>query len=190
MSSESFTSFIFDSSRILNTTMNCGDDPDLDLDSEPSSTHYSTCTVQQSRSSRQTTSLEERPPRAGPYAKAVIDWKKHTFQIAGATQRIEQLRKKRAAFSSSRYWSWFPEEEYRVKFGAEMENTWSVYSYDGSVLATFNSNMPILQLSPNVTDDHERQFLILILLYSETKRLEGIRQRPMSIVADITSRRR
>jgi hypothetical protein len=54
-----------------------------------------------------------------------------------------------------------------------------VYAYDGTVLATLatrihyffrDDSLPLLEISPSVTDERELQFIILILLYSETKR--------------------
>jgi hypothetical protein len=60
-----------------------------------------------------------------------------------------------------------------------------VYSYDGTILATFtaytrrflrDNSMPVLSVSESITDENEQQFLILILLYSETKRMESLRE--------------
>jgi hypothetical protein len=54
-----------------------------------------------------------------------------------------------------------------------------VYAYDGTVLAMLTTrihhlfhddSLPLLKISPSVTDDRELQFILLILLYSETKR--------------------
>ncbi|KAJ7258384.1 hypothetical protein B0H12DRAFT_1109771 [Mycena haematopus] len=172
----SFTTLVFDSPKILNSRI-CGeDDPDLT---------YTTYTIQ-NRSSRQTTSLHGSPGRP----KAIIDWTRRTFEIRGAKRNIEQLRSKRGTFSSSRFWSWFDAEEYRVKWAAEIEHTWTVYSYDGTVLATFTprtrrlfhpNTMPVLKVSPSVVDEDEGEFLMLILLYSETKRMESLRKRPLSV---------
>ncbi|KAJ6469254.1 hypothetical protein C8R45DRAFT_1105123 [Mycena sanguinolenta] len=163
----SFTTLLFNSSKILNSRI-CGeDDPHLT---------YTTCTIP-NRTSRQTTSLQGSPARS----KAIIDWTRHTFEVHGRKREIEQLSSKRGTFSSSRYWSWFAADEYRVKWASEMENTWTVYSYDGSVLATFTPKirrmfhdnvMPVLKLSPSVVDEDEGEFIMLILLYSETKRRE------------------
>ncbi|KAJ7306215.1 hypothetical protein DFH08DRAFT_824871 [Mycena albidolilacea] len=165
-----FTTLIFNSSRILDSEIHCGEDHALE---------YTTRTVK-TRSSRQTTSLE-----GAETSTSKIDWKRQTFEIAGSTRKIAQMRTKRAAFSSSRYWTWLDQEEYRVKYEAEMDRTWTVYSYDGTILATFtaytrrflrDNSMPVLSISENITDENEQQFLILILLYSETKRLESLRE--------------
>lgn len=85
-----------------------------------------------------------------------------------------------------------------MKYEAEIAHTWTVrlpyeakrsfsliisqfqvFAYDGTVLAMLTTrihhffhddSLPSLQISPSVTDDRELQFILLILLYSETKR--------------------
>lgn len=127
---ESPTTLIFDSPKILKSTLRDDDDREV---------KYITTTVQQGRSNRHTTSLEGAPGTPN----AVIDWKKKTFEISGSRRNMADLRNRRARFSScvkpyacfirtqlisdsSRYWSWFDCEEYKVKYEAEMENTWTV----------------------------------------------------------------
>ncbi|KAJ6481326.1 hypothetical protein C8R47DRAFT_1218492 [Mycena vitilis] len=160
----SLTTLTFASPKILRSTIR-SDDPEV---------KYTTNTVKK-QSSRQTTTLEG-PPGIGD---AVIDWKGNTFEMSGSTRHISELRTKRATFSTSRYWSWFDEEEYKLKYG---ERTWTVYSYDGSVLATFATNthrffrdntMPVIHMSPSLADEEERRFIILVLLYSETIRKDS-----------------
>jgi len=180
----SFTTLTFDSPKILRSNIYFEHDPDVE---------YTTSTVKK-RTSRQTTTLAAPgAPPGTPNATAIIDWKRNTFEINGSTRKVEELRTKRATFSSSRYWSWFEEEEYRVKYAAEAEHTWSVYSYDGTALATFATNIhrffhdnsrPVMHMSPSITDEDERQFLILILLYSETKRMERLKERSRAMVAN------
>jgi hypothetical protein len=80
-----FTTLIFNSSRILDSEIHCGEDHALE---------YTTRTVK-TRSSRQTTSLE-----GAETSTSKIDWKRQTFEIAGSTRKIAQMRTKRAAFSS------------------------------------------------------------------------------------------
>ncbi|KAJ7093432.1 hypothetical protein B0H15DRAFT_799228 [Mycena belliarum] len=171
---------------------------------------YTTSTVRKG-SSRQSTSLVGAP--GSPDTE--IDWKRNTFTISGETRHVGELRKKRATFSScailfprfisacanhisgklkSRYWSWFECEEYRVKYDSELENTWMVSSYSGTVLATFSSNihrvfhgnsLPALNLSSSIHDEDKRRFIILVLLYSEIKRLESLR----AVAIDFIGRR-
>ncbi|CAK5272510.1 unnamed protein product [Mycena citricolor] len=118
-------------------------------------------------------------------ATAAIDWREKTFEISGTRCALSKMRRKRSAFASSRYWTWFDCEEYKVKYEAEAVNTWTVYSYTGSVLATFSASTsrlfrgktnPILTLSSSVSDEEERQFILLVLLYSETRRMEGLKK--------------
>ncbi|KAJ7794540.1 hypothetical protein B0H14DRAFT_2621815 [Mycena olivaceomarginata] len=131
---------------------------------------YTTRTVK-TRSSRQNTSLE-----GAETSTSKIDWKRQTFEIAGSTRKIAQIRTKRAAFSSSRYWTWLDQEEYRVKYEAEMDRTWTVYSYDGTILATFtaytrrflrDNSMPVL----SVSEEYHRRGTS-----NKTKRLESLRE--------------
>lgn len=91
-----------------------------------------------------------------------------------------------------------------MKYASEVDNSWTVcldsayclqyviahavlevYSYSGQVLATFTSNirrvlkdnsLPTLSLAPSIRDEDERQFIILLLLYSETKRLNSLKK--------------
>ncbi|KAJ7894317.1 hypothetical protein B0H14DRAFT_2683937 [Mycena olivaceomarginata] len=166
----SFAIFTFDCPKILKSNIHCEDDLE-----------YTTSTVNKPSSrSRQTTSLlAPRPPGTPNGPAAIIDWAQGTFEVAGRTRRIDELCAKRGTFSSSRYWTWLTAEEYRVKYEAETAHTWTVYAYDGTVLATLTTrihyffhddSLPLLEISPSVTDDRELQFIILILLYSETKR--------------------
>ncbi|KAJ7719275.1 hypothetical protein B0H16DRAFT_1739470 [Mycena metata] len=179
----SFTTFTLDSPKILKSTFT----PDVEDDVEYTTT--TTVNGAKKRSSRQVTYLRGAPETAN----SIIDWKRNTFEISGMKRHMSDVRTKRGAFSSTRYWTWFDAEEYKVKYEAEMDKTWTVFSYDGSVLATFtstvhrmfhNSSMPVLSLSEGIADEDERRFIILILLYSETKRLESVRERPLAVFGD------
>ncbi|KAF8217481.1 hypothetical protein K438DRAFT_1952370 [Mycena galopus ATCC 62051] len=172
----SFTTLFFDSPKVLNSNIRY----------EDADVNYTIRTAQPNPSLRQITSLEGPPGRP----KAMIDWKSRAFEIRGAKRFIEQLCTKRGTFSSSRYWSWFDAEEYKVKWEAEIEHTWTIHAYDGRVLASFTpktrrlfhaNTMPMLKISPSITDEDEEEFIILILLYSETKRMESLRKRPLSV---------
>ncbi|KAF7300087.1 hypothetical protein MKEN_01331800 [Mycena kentingensis (nom. inval.)] len=80
----------------------------------------------------------------------------------------------------TRYWRWGNGDEYRVKYS---DNMWTVSSQSGTLLASLSSatahivrqdlnSLPVLRISPAVADETQRQFIILIMLYSETKRIE------------------
>ncbi|KAJ7484144.1 hypothetical protein FB451DRAFT_1554746 [Mycena latifolia] len=162
---ESFSTFTFDSAKILDTTIRSADERPL---------MYTTTTTGDS--------AEKRTALAGAQGSrdAAIDWKQDTFSIGYATRAVGELRTKRTLFSSSRYWIWFESEECKVKYE---NNAWTVLSYSGSLLAEFTPNkytkrggrnaLPVLRLAPSVRDEDERRFIILVLLYSETKRLDG-----------------
>ncbi|KAJ7106239.1 hypothetical protein C8R44DRAFT_987381 [Mycena epipterygia] len=171
--------FTFDSAKILSSTIRSREERPIE---------YTTTTVKKKTGpSQHSTALEGAPGTPD----ALIDWKRNTFAIAGSTRYISELRTKRATFSSSRFWSWFDCEEYKVKYESEQDNTWTMFSYSGSVLATFTSNiqrvfhknsLPVLCMSPSVRDEDERRFIILVLLYSETKRLQSLKERPLVAV--------
>ncbi|KAJ7472956.1 hypothetical protein B0H11DRAFT_1345421 [Mycena galericulata] len=178
---QSLTTFTFDSPKILNSTVT--------VQSANESYVEYTVTTEKKAASR-TTSLDGAPGTPA----ALIDWKRHTFEISGSKRDVADLRTRKGTFSSSHYWSWFDNEEYKVKYAAELDNTWTVYSYSGTVLATFTSNvrrlfkdnsLPMLCISSSIRDEDERQFIILVLLYSETKRLESPKQRPLSVMGDL-----
>ncbi|KAJ6481325.1 hypothetical protein C8R47DRAFT_595556 [Mycena vitilis] len=163
----------FDSFNIIDSDL-CSDNGQKTI--------YTTSTVR-ARSRRQTTSL--RLAGAPGTQDARIDWKRNTFEIARLKRDMAELRTRQGTFSSSHYWSWFDCEEYKVKYAAEEDNTWTVVSYSGTVLATFTSrirrilhddDLPVLRISPRIRDENERCFVILVLLYSETKRLEGLKE--------------
>ncbi|KAJ7670714.1 hypothetical protein DFH06DRAFT_1320637 [Mycena polygramma] len=170
---DSPTTLTFHSFNILDSDL-CSDDGQQTI--------YTTSTVR-ARSRRQTTSL--RLAGAPGTLDARIDWRRNTFEIAGLRRDMADLRTKQGTFSSSHYWSWFDCEEYKVKYAAEEDNTWTVFSYSGTVLATFTSkirrilhdnDLPVLRISPRIRDEDERCFVILVLLYSETKRLESLKE--------------
>ncbi|KAF7326309.1 hypothetical protein MKEN_00484300 [Mycena kentingensis (nom. inval.)] len=178
---DGFVSLAFSTSKILS-----GELHDVDKEVE-----YTVGTVKRG-STRLTTALRE--PGAGKEPTALIDWRARLFEISGHRKRVVEMKSTKGAFSSSRYWSWFDEEEYRVKYSAEMAHTWTLYSYTGDVLATLTSavhrllaqnSLPVLRIASTVTDEDERRFIVLVLLYSETKRLESVKERPISVVADL-----
>ncbi|KAJ7056090.1 hypothetical protein C8F01DRAFT_1156795 [Mycena amicta] len=183
-----FETLIFDSPKILSSTLRYADDHEI---------AYTVSTAKRGRgSSKQTTALlEEGIAHAdGQNQVAAIDWREKTFEISGERRRTNELQTKRTTFSSSRYWSWFEQDEYKVKYSAETENTWTLFSYSGQVLATLTSriqrllapnSLPVLRIASSIHDEDERRFIILVLLYSETKRLESLKERPMSIVSDL-----
>ncbi|KAJ7745585.1 hypothetical protein DFH07DRAFT_833504 [Mycena maculata] len=174
------TTFTFDSAKILNSTVRSAHEHSVQY----------RVTTQKRGSSRQTTSLEG----TSGTPLATIDWKSKTFEISGSRRDMADLRIRRGTFSSSYYWSWFDCEEYKVKYSAELDHTWTVYSYSGTVLATFTSNiqrvfkdnsLPMLCISQSIRDEDERQFIILVLIYSEAKRLDSLKQRPLSAIGDL-----
>jgi len=177
---EPLTIFTFDSAKILNSALRSAHERSVAY----------TITTEKIGSSRRTTALKG-PDGAAP---AIIDWKRKTFEISGSRRDMADLRTTRGTFSSSHYWSWFDCEEYKVKYASEVDNSWTVYSYSGQVLATFTSNirrvlkdnsLPTLSLAPSIRDEDERQFIILLLLYSETKRLNSLKKRPLSVMGDL-----
>ncbi|KAJ6623291.1 hypothetical protein B0H10DRAFT_2010756 [Mycena sp. CBHHK59/15] len=114
-------------------------------------------------------------------AGATIDWRERTFEISGTRQDVAQMKTQKSMFSGTRYWRWLDGEEYKVKYWGG-ENTWQVLTPTEEVVAAFTSyigrifsedSLPILRISHNIREEAQRRFLILILLYSETKRLDS-----------------
>ncbi|KAJ7292169.1 hypothetical protein C8J57DRAFT_1458668, partial [Mycena rebaudengoi] len=105
-----------------------------------------------------------------------IDWRDKSFEIAGRTQKIKRISSSGGWFSLSRDWKWGA-HTYTLKYSRK---GWTAKTSMGEV-AHYNSYKPHLfrssdhaaiQISPAIQDQHEIVFLILVMLYSETKRLE------------------
>ncbi|KAF7324198.1 hypothetical protein MKEN_00642800 [Mycena kentingensis (nom. inval.)] len=158
-------SYTFDSDRLLNSALR-----DVYLKRQ-----YTTSTAKHGPFSRPPTLLEA----AASGAKATIDWKARTFEIGGTLQAVDGLKKKTSSFSGTRYWRWGEGEEYKVRYG---DNMWIISSSDSAdPIATltsatahvFKANpLPVLKIAQSLRVEEQRQFLILVLLYSETKRLD------------------
>ncbi|KAJ6471603.1 hypothetical protein C8R47DRAFT_745302 [Mycena vitilis] len=157
--------FTFDSERILKCTIQAADDS------------YTIVTVKHG-STRHHTTLKNSSGRAC----ATINWHNRTFEIGGDTNSVDQLKRKASHFSLTRYWRWSGDgEEYRVKYGSN--DAWTVTSSNGAVIASLTSSvehpsgfttLPVLHIARNIHDETERQFLLLVLLYSEAKRLDRL----------------
>ncbi|KAJ6540392.1 hypothetical protein B0H19DRAFT_1175580 [Mycena capillaripes] len=156
--------FTFDSERILKSTIR-----------DDRSTRYTTNTVKQTLL-RHTTTLED----SSGGACATINWRDRTFEIGGRTDSIDQLKRKVSNFSLTRYWRWSDGEEYKVKY-SEADNKWTVTVDTGEVVAEFASSilrtfkpssLPVWRIARVIGDEDERHFLLLLLLYSETRRLD------------------
>ncbi|KAJ7307654.1 hypothetical protein DFH08DRAFT_492973 [Mycena albidolilacea] len=155
-------SFAFDSERITKSS----------IQSTETHSRYTTRTVKHVLS-RHCTILED---STGTVC-GTIDWRERTLELGGKKASIEQLKRKVSNFSMTRYWKWVDGDEYKVKYA---ENMWIVTASMGEVVAEFTSTVeralrsnlfPVWRIARDVRDE-ERQFLLLILLYSETKRLD------------------
>ncbi|KAJ6546667.1 hypothetical protein DFH09DRAFT_638078 [Mycena vulgaris] len=154
--------FTFDSPKILKSAIYRKDDRFL---------QYITSTVKQGFS-RHRTSLQDGAVRAE------IDWRERTFEIAGVKVGVDHLKRKISNFSETRYWKWRNGEEYKVKYLPE-EDLWMVTLHSGEAVAEFSTCLeykpkttPILHIAEDLQDSNERRFLLLVLLYSETRRLD------------------
>nr|GAT55712.1 predicted protein [Mycena chlorophos]GAT55713.1 predicted protein [Mycena chlorophos] len=190
-----FDTLLFSSPKILSSTLLHSDDKEV---------AYTVNTVRVGRQKATTTLLEYvDTAEGGAHGQQVqvgtIDWRAKTFEVGlggGERRKVHDLYTKRGTFSSSRYWSWFDQDEYKVKYSAEAEHTWTLFSYSGQAIATLTSrvqriigasSLPTIRILSNIQTDDERRFIILVLLYSETKRLESITERPLSMVGDLLS---
>ncbi|KAJ7107787.1 hypothetical protein C8R44DRAFT_885188 [Mycena epipterygia] len=159
-------SFTFDSERILKSAIRSADDHVL---------RYTTSTVKQGLA-RHRTIFEDASGLVG----ATIDWRERTFDIAGETHNIDNLKRKLSNFSGTRYWKWPGGEEYKVRY-SNTENTWTVTASTGEIVAELtsciarpfrSSILPVLRIARGIRAADQRRFLSLLLIYSETKRLD------------------
>ncbi|KAJ7688871.1 hypothetical protein B0H17DRAFT_1202730 [Mycena rosella] len=155
--------FTFDSPKILKSAVYREDGDDRSL-------QYTIATTKQTFARQRTT------VRDGAVA-AEIDWRERTFEIAGERHGVDGLKRKVSNFSETRYWKWLNGrgEEYKVKY-FNADETWTVKASTGEIVAEFTSQLgrgklPVLRMVED-QDDIERWFLLLVLLYSETKRLD------------------
>ncbi|KAG5641830.1 hypothetical protein DXG03_004133 [Asterophora parasitica] len=108
-----------------------------------------------------------------------IDWKSKKFQIGGVKRKWSSLKSKGGAFSSGKEWHWLG-RSYVVRYH---DKEWTVTSHFWGNAAgaffrlrrshLFRSNEPAsISFSQDIQSSEDMVFLILVLLYSETKRRE------------------
>ncbi|KAJ6562610.1 hypothetical protein B0H19DRAFT_1145141 [Mycena capillaripes] len=121
---------------------------------------------------RKTTTLKTSGFLSGSAGK--INWRDKTFEIGGKTKKWRKIEGSAGWFTSGREWEWSG-HTYTVKHS---RHKWTVTNSHGEV-ARFTpykshllrpSEYASLQISPEIHDEHQRAFIILVLLYSETKR--------------------
>ncbi|KAJ7431602.1 hypothetical protein FB451DRAFT_1486607 [Mycena latifolia] len=153
--------FTFDSQKILKSAIYRAEDRFL---------QYITATEKQGFTRHRTT------VRDGAVT-AEIDWRDRTFQIAGDRHGVALLKRKLSNFSETRYWKWLDGEEYKVRY-SNADEMWTVHVSTGVLVAELSSYghkpkvLPVLRISEDIRESDERRFLLLVLLYSETKRLD------------------
>ncbi|KAJ7869792.1 hypothetical protein B0H13DRAFT_2350794 [Mycena leptocephala] len=123
---------------------------------------------------RKVTSLEMAGSLSGSTGK--IHWRDKTFELGGKTQKWKELEGSTKWFSLDREWEWSG-YTYTVKHA---HHKWTVTNSHGEVACLteykphlfHDSEHATLRISPEIRDEHQRAFIILVLLYSETKRLD------------------
>ncbi|CAK5282145.1 unnamed protein product [Mycena citricolor] len=155
-----------------------------------------TLETSKSEHARQTTTVENRVATIC----ANIDWRTRSFKIGQNESGVDVMKRAGSAFSrcapgvvllpaggplneslcSVRYWRWLGGEEYQLKY-SNSADAWTVSDANGTVLAELKSSispifgqtsLPLLRISPTVRSEEERLFFLLVLVYSETKRLD------------------
>ncbi|KAJ7247071.1 hypothetical protein C8J57DRAFT_1475969 [Mycena rebaudengoi] len=99
-----------------------------------------------------------------------INWRDTSFEIGG---RYKKLTPPQGSSSSPRYWTWGG-DVYTVQYSSN--KGWTANTPRGEVANYTRIVTPpqlaAIWISPEIVDQHEIVFLILVILYSETKRLE------------------
>ncbi|KAJ7445104.1 hypothetical protein FB451DRAFT_1568233 [Mycena latifolia] len=126
-----------------------------------------------SSSDRKTTTLKTAGFLSSSAGK--IHWRDKSFEIGGRTKKWRKVESSAGWFTSGREWEWSG-HTYTVKHS---HNKWTATNSQGSTVAHFaphkfylfsSSEHASLNISPEIQDEHQRAFLILVMLYSETKR--------------------
>lgn len=165
--------FTFSKQDILNT--------DLHHDPAGRSTSYRIDTTTGFRG-RKTTTLVPTGRSSSHRIPAAIHWRERTFEMGGVKHDWSTLKHNTGGiFSSSREWRW-SRKSYTVKFHHAIW-TASLTSSPHTTRATF-SPYKSHWFSPNESgqisipvdvSDEDTAFLILVMIYSETKRLDSAR---------------
>ncbi|KAJ7448686.1 hypothetical protein B0H11DRAFT_340636 [Mycena galericulata] len=159
-------SYTFDSENILRSGIR-GKDRSL---------QYRTNTVKH-YFSRDHTTIED----ASGHTRGTINWQeRRSFQISERRNEIPSLKRKLSTFSWTRYWKRTEGEEYQVKYSS-VENTWTVKTSTGETIGELHSRVerlfkanstPTLFIGGDIRDEDEQLFILMVLLYSETRRLD------------------
>ncbi|KAJ7729282.1 hypothetical protein B0H14DRAFT_2409779 [Mycena olivaceomarginata] len=131
--------------------------------SSPYTTSYSSGMLR-----RKTTTLQTSGFLSGSAGK--IHWRDKTFEIGGRTKKWKKVE----SSGGGREWEWLG-HTYIVKHS---HRKWTVTNSGGEVahFTPYKSHLlrsnehASLQISAEIQDAHQRAFIILVLLYSETKR--------------------
>ncbi|KAF7362802.1 hypothetical protein MVEN_00630000 [Mycena venus] len=113
--------------------------------------------------------------------EGIIDWREKTIRIGQNERPVAYLKQHRGGmFSSKRQWSW-TDIAYTVKY--EDNRDWTATPISESVEVArlrsrnehlFRSSDPaIVWFSEDIPNDTEKMFLLLVLLYSEVRRLDA-----------------
>ncbi|CAK5284589.1 unnamed protein product [Mycena citricolor] len=157
----------FESERLTKGTIRSADD---------GSRRWTLETTRQTFNGRSKTTIEN---RAGTLV-GTIDWRERVFEIAGSAFGIDVLKRKVSNFSATRYWRWKSGEEYKVRY-SNTDDAWQASLATGETVGELKSSitplfrepsLPVLRLSSTIRDDEERVFMLMLLVYSEMKRLD------------------
>ncbi|KAF7360681.1 hypothetical protein MVEN_00799900 [Mycena venus] len=121
---------------------------------------------------RKTTTLRTSGFFSGSAGK--IHWRDKTFEIGGKTKKWRKVERSGGWFTSGREWEWSG-HTYTVKHA---HHRWTVTDSHEEVahFTPYKSHLlrsnehASLHFTSAIQDEHQRAFIILVLLYSETKR--------------------
>ncbi|KAJ6603266.1 hypothetical protein DFH09DRAFT_1124094 [Mycena vulgaris] len=113
----------------------------------------------------------------------LIDWREKTFTINGVQRKWEDMKTRSGGvFSSEREWSWTPDRPFKFKYNhsqTELLATPTSGDVSSAVRFTvrkehlFHAPKPaVIQFPPDLRDETERMYLLLVILKTETQRQE------------------
>ncbi|KAF8878914.1 hypothetical protein BD779DRAFT_1553024 [Infundibulicybe gibba] len=109
------------------------------------------------------------PAPGDPRTAGVIHWRKRMFEVRGQRKPFSEIKTKTGMFSSSRSWKWTSDrKEYSVTY--ELGQWTASLNNRKKPVARFTQPDPVILHLTKTALTEDEVFLLLILIYSESKR--------------------